>query len=214
MKEFAMTMLACLAGLAVAGAIPGGAEERPDAKTISRGERFELSRARVKEMTTLVLFIQETSTMENELIAELQKAGSANTKLAVRIVRLSSTDDPAAKQHEVAATPFAIVLDRFGKELARTGSPDEIRAAVRKGSLMARLPWIDEDDPKAKEFYRAPEPALKRGIPGIVKTYSLRPEVFQIFNLMSSVHFSDGFLKRREHEIVASYVSALNDCMF
>ena len=101
-----------------------------------------------------------------------------------------------------------------GACLARTSQPDEIRAAVRKGQLMARIKWIDEDDPKASEVYGAPPMALKRGLPGIVKTMALRPESYKMFNIMSEIHFTDGFLKRREHEMIAAYVSAINHCKF
>jgi hypothetical protein len=121
---------------------------------------------------------------------------------------------PAAQQYQITATPTALVYDRFGRTLARTSVPGEIVAAVRKGHLMARIKWFDEDDPAAPQVYGAPPEALKRGLPGIVKTMGLRPEAFKMFNIMSEIHFSDGFLKRREHEMVAAYVSALNRCKF
>ena len=91
---------------------------------------------------------------------------------------------------------------------------DEIRAAVRKGQLMGRIKWVDEDDPKAAEVYGRPAEAIKRGLPGIVKTMALRPEAYKMFNIISEIHFSDGFLKRREHEMIAAYVSSLNKCKF
>ena len=100
------------------------------------------------------------------------------------------------------------------REIGRSSQPDEIRAAVRKGQLMGRIKWVDEDDPKAPEVYGAPAQALKRGIPGIIKTMSQRPEAVQMMNIISRVHFSDGFLRRREHEMIAAYVSALNKCRF
>ena len=43
---------------------------------------------------------------------------------------------------------------------------------------------------------------------------ALRPDAYQMFNIISTIHFTDGFLKRREHEMVAAYVSALNRCKF
>ena len=79
---------------------------------------------------------------------------------------------------------------------------------------MARIAWIDEDNPKAPEVYGASPEALKRGLPGIVKTMALRPEAYQMFKILSAMHFSDGFLKRREHEMIAAYTSALNRCKF
>jgi hypothetical protein len=43
---------------------------------------------------------------------------------------------------------------------------------------------------------------------------ALRPDAYKMFNIMSTMHFSDGFLKRREHEMIAAYVSSLNRCKF
>ena len=152
--------------------------------------------------------------MEQQFLSELEKQLPKSDKVGLGIVRLKDLTMPAALQYEIKATPTAIVYDRFGRELARTTAPDEIRAAVRKGQLMARIKWIDEDDSKAAEVYGRPADQVKRGLPGIVKTMALRPEAYKMFNIMSDMHFSDGFLKRREHEMIAAYVSSLNKCKF
>jgi len=180
----------------------------------SKGERFEVKTIFRAEGTTVVLFIQETSTIEQQFLTDLKAQLPKDEKVLLSVVRLKTLTAPAAQQYKVTATPTAIVYDRFARELARTSNPEEIRAAVRKGQLMARIKWIDEDDPKAAETYGAPPEAIKRGIPGIVKTMGLRPDAFKMFNIMSNIHFSDGFLKRREHEMIAAYVSSLNKCKF
>jgi len=180
----------------------------------SKGERFEVKRVFRAEGTTVVLFIQDTSTIEQQFLTDLKAQLPKDEKVLLSVVRLKALTAPAAQQYKVTVTPTAIVYDRFAQELARTAKPEEIRAAVRKGQLMARIKWIDEDDPKAAETYGAPPEAIKRGIPGIVKTMGLRPDAFKMFNIMSSIHFSDGFLKRREHEMIAAYVSSLNKCKF
>ena len=187
-----------------------------DGKTVevSKGEKFEYKTVLRPEGTTVLLFIQDTSAMEREFLADLEKELDGTTRVQLDLVRLKDTTAEAAAQYEVKETPTAIIYDRFGNVIAKTSKADEIKAAVRKGRLMARIKWIDEDDPKAAETYRMPAEMIKRGIPGIVKTAGLRPEVYQMFNIMSQVHFSDGFLKRREHEMVAAYVSGLNRCKF
>jgi hypothetical protein len=190
----------------------GRAENR--AQVISKGSRFEIKKVLKEEGTTVVLFMQETSVMEQQFLTSLETQLPDDAKVVLDVVRLKDVNAPAAQQYQIQATPTAIVYDRFGRELARTSQPEEIRAAVRKGQLMARIKWIDEDDPKAPEVYGAPPEALKRGLPGIVKTMALRPEVYKMFNIMSEVHFTDGFLKRREHEMIAAYVSSLNKCKF
>jgi hypothetical protein len=184
------------------------------AEVVSKGARFELKRVLKDEGTTVVLFVQDTSAMEQHFVADLTKELPLGDKIGLELVRLKDVSAPAAVQYMIKSTPTAIVYDRFGREMARTSQPDEIRAAVRKGQLMARIKWIDEDDPKAPEVYGAPAEAIKRGLPGIVKTMALRPEAFRMFNIMSAIHFSDGFLKRREHEMIAAYVSSLNKCKF
>lgn len=181
---------------------------------VSKGERFEIKKVLKEEGTTVVLFLQDTSVIETQFLTDLKTQLPKDNKIGVKVVRVKALTAPAAQQYKVTATPTAIVYDRFGRELARTSQPEEIRAAVRKGQLMGRIKWIDEDDPKAPEVYGAPPEALKRGLPGIVKTMALRPDAFKMFNIMSQIHFSDGFLKRREHEMIASYVSSLNKCKF
>ena len=208
MKRLGIGLAACLL------ALPCIVHAQSKAEVVSKGPRFDIKKVLKDEGTTVVLFVQDTSVMEQQFLADLEKQITRNDKVGLDVVRLKDLAAPAAAQYTIKATPTAIVYDRFGRELARTSQPDEIQAAVRKGQLMARIKWIDEDDPKAPEVYGAPAEAIKRGLPGIVKTMALRPEAYKMFNIMSSMHFSDGFLKRREHEMIAAYVSSLNKCKF
>src|SRR5579871_3383033 len=165
--------------------LPGIAQAQDKAAVASKGERFEVKTVLKAEGTTVVLFYQDTSVIEQQFLTELQKQLPDDKKVALTLVRLKDTSAPAAQQYKIEATPTAIIYDRFGRELARTSQPEEIRAAVRKGQLMGRLKWIDEDDPKAPEFYGAPAAAIKHGIPGIMKTMTLRPDAFKMFNMIS-----------------------------
>jgi hypothetical protein len=207
MKPIIFALAAC------ALVLPLAARADNKAEVVSRGGRFELKKVLKAEGTTVLLFVNDTSMIEQQFLADLTKQLPAD-KVALNVVKIKDMTAPAAQQYDIKATPTAIVYDRFGRTLARTSQPDEIRAAVRKGQLMARIKWIDEDDPKAPEVYGAPPMALKRGLPGIVKTMALRPEAYKMFNIMSEMHFTDGFLKRREHEMIAAYVSAINHCKF
>jgi len=203
-----------LAACALALALPGAVRADGPVDVLSKGERFEIKNVLRAEGTTVLLFVQDTSAMEQQFLTDLEKQLAGEKKVLLYVARVKDTAAPAAKQYEIKETPTAIVYDRFGRILTRTSQPEEIRAAVRKGQLMARIKWIDEDDPKAPEVYGAPPEALKRGLPGIVKTMALRPEAYQMFRILSAMHFSDGFLKRREHEMIAAYTSALNKCKF
>lgn len=208
MKPMIVGLGACLLALS------GGVRAQEKAQVVSKGDRFELQRVLKFEGTGVLLFINDTSVMERQFLADLEHQLPQDDKTRLSVVQLKDTNAPAAQQYQINATPTAIVYDRFGRTLSRTSDPKEILAAVRKGHLMARIKWIDEDDPKASEVYGAPPEALKRGLPGIVKTMALRPEAYKMFNILSEIHFTDGFLKRREHEMVAAYVSALNRCKF
>jgi len=43
---------------------------------------------------------------------------------------------------------------------------------------------------------------------------SLRPDFLSAIDAASRMHFSDGALTRAQHEMIASYVSALNHCRY
>ena len=208
MKLLFIALAACVLWL------PRAAEAQSKAQTVSKGARFEIKKTFKEEGTTVVLFLIDTSVIEQQFLAELEKSMPKSEKVILNVARLKDMNAPAALQYKITATPTALVYDRWGKEIARTSQPDDIKTAIRKGQLMARIKWIDEDDPKAAEVYGMPAAALKRGLPGIVKTMALRPEAYKMFNIMSEMHFSDGFLKRREHEMVAAYTSSLNKCKF
>ena len=51
-------------------------------------------------------------------------------------------------------------------------------------------------------------------VPEILRTMSLRPDFLAAIDAASTMHFTDGALTRAQHEMVASYVSALNRCRY
>jgi hypothetical protein len=48
----------------------------------------------------------------------------------------------------------------------------------------------------------------------ILKTMSLRPDFLAAIQAASRLHFTDGALTRAQHEMIASYVSAINHCRY
>jgi len=48
----------------------------------------------------------------------------------------------------------------------------------------------------------------------ILQTMSLRPDFLASIQAASRVHFTDGALTRAQHEMIASYVSAINRCRY
>ena len=51
-------------------------------------------------------------------------------------------------------------------------------------------------------------------VPEILRTMSLRPDFLTAIDAASRLHFTDGALTRAQHEMIASYVSALNRCRY
>jgi alkylhydroperoxidase family enzyme len=52
-------------------------------------------------------------------------------------------------------------------------------------------------------------------VPRILKCFSARPDFLrQVIAFSDGVHFSEGHLARRDKELIATYVSALNDCAY
>jgi hypothetical protein len=47
-----------------------------------------------------------------------------------------------------------------------------------------------------------------------MQTMSLRPDFLAAIQAASRMHFSDGALTRAQHEMIASYVSAINRCRY
>lgn len=83
---------------------------------------------------------------------------------------------------------------------------------------MARIDWVEDDDASGPladiyGFYRT-NSTMGGQVPDIVRTMSLRPDFLAAIMEASKLHFSDGALSRAQHEMIASYVSALNKCHY
>src|ERR1041385_7419814 len=102
MKPFLIAM--------AAGALclPGIAQAQSKAEVVSRGARFEIKMILKEENTTVVLFLQDTSVMEQQFLADLEKKLPKGEKIVLDLVRLKDINAPAAVQYEVNATPTAI----------------------------------------------------------------------------------------------------------
>ena len=81
------------------------------------------------------------------------------------------------------------------------------------------IQWIDDDDATGEvaEVYaawKAANPNRDR-MPEILKCFSLRPDFLKaMVDLSYPLHFQDGHLSRRIKEMIATYVSALNQCPY
>ncbi|HEV2034744.1 MAG TPA: hypothetical protein VGU71_11210 [Candidatus Dormibacteraeota bacterium] len=82
---------------------------------------------------------------------------------------------------------------------------------------MARIKMVQESEaagPLGELYAQAKAQSPVGVVPEILKTMSLRPDFLAAINSASRMHFTDGALTRAQHEMVASYVSAINRCRY
>ena len=82
---------------------------------------------------------------------------------------------------------------------------------------MAFIRWVDDQQATGEvaDVYRAWKTANphRERMPDILKCFSVRPDVLRsIVGLPYPLHFSDGHLTRRLKEMIATFVSGLNQC--
>jgi uncharacterized peroxidase-related enzyme len=87
-----------------------------------------------------------------------------------------------------------------------------------KPPVRTNLPIVEEADAtgeiaEAYQYFR--EHFARPAVPGILKCFSSSPEMLKIIiQLGSTLVFSEGVLGRRMKEMIATYVSSLNECPY
>lgn len=82
---------------------------------------------------------------------------------------------------------------------------------------MARIAWVEDSEAQGllSEIYEQARSTRDGRMPDIYRTMSLRPDFLRgIFHAAENLHFHDGALTRAQHEMIASYVAALNKCHY
>jgi hypothetical protein len=82
---------------------------------------------------------------------------------------------------------------------------------------MARIKWVEDAEAAgsvASAFERIRATSQSGRVADILRTMSLRPDFMTAINEASRLHFTDGALSRAQHELIASYVAALNRCHY
>ncbi len=82
---------------------------------------------------------------------------------------------------------------------------------------MARIGWVEDADatgPVAEAFARIKATSQSGRVADILRTMSVRPDFMLAIDAASQLHFTDGALTRAQHEMIASYVAALNRCHY
>lgn len=81
---------------------------------------------------------------------------------------------------------------------------------------MARIGWVEDADATGQlaDIFAHARAQSFGTVPDIMRTMSLRPDFLAGFAQMSQLNFTDGALTRAQHEMIASYVSALTRCHY
>jgi hypothetical protein len=82
---------------------------------------------------------------------------------------------------------------------------------------MPRITWIEDAEASgavAEAFAAIRQTSRLGDVPDIARTMSQRPDFMMAIMAASRLHFSDGALTRAQHEMIASYVAALNHCHY
>ena len=82
---------------------------------------------------------------------------------------------------------------------------------------MARINWIEDADASGNvaDAFAAVRAMSPRGtVPHIARTMSVRPDFMLAIMNAAQLHFLEGALSRAQHEMIASYVSALSRCHY
>ena len=82
---------------------------------------------------------------------------------------------------------------------------------------MPRINWIEDAEATgavASAFAQIRAASQSGGVADILRTMSVRPDFMLAINAASNLHFTDGALTRAQHELIASYVAALNRCHY
>jgi len=85
---------------------------------------------------------------------------------------------------------------------------------------MPRIAWVEDTDAQgqladlfATARAMSQSIGLPASVPDIYRTMSRRPDFLAaVMEAEGRLHFADGALTRAQHEMIASYVSALTHC--
>ena len=84
---------------------------------------------------------------------------------------------------------------------------------------MPFIQWTEDEDAEGftaevYDAWKAANPGRQR-MPDILKCFSMRPDFMKsVIDFSYPLHFQDGHLTRRVKEMIATWVSALNQCPY
>ena len=183
---------------------------------LSTGADVALANHLVPEQPTIFFFYRPSSMLEQQFFEGVQQQFK-DKPIGLKVVHLKTGEEPIAKKYEITTTPSALIFDRRGRQTGKATTPEELTELTRKAADVARIDWVTElTDPRFEALKKMGAPfRAPQQIPGIMRTMSPKPEAMGLVQeLASLMHFREGALTRRQKELVATYVSALNRCKY
>lgn len=196
--------------------VPGAVPVAPPADLPAEPVRVPVTAATVltrhlaASRPTAFVFTKLSSSLERRFLDQI--CADAGRKVGVRVLNLTTGSEPAARKYEISETPTALVYDRRGRLVARNSDPEQIRASIQKAVGVMRIDWPEANDPRFEEANKI----VGRPVTGgILRTMAFQPTWLGYINELSRrSHFSPGYLDVRIKEMIAAYVSALNECRY
>jgi hypothetical protein len=145
-----------------------------------------------------------------QMLAGVKQAAKGRNNIAVR------TLTPAeGSKVKIAESPIVVVVDRRGREVGRGTNPEVVVPLLKRAASVGRIDWAMDGEPSGEALKKAVGVPSADMLPSILRTMSLAPEAMMgIQEVAGKMHFSNGALPRRQKEMVAAYVSALNKCKY
>lgn len=189
-------------------ASPGSVKSKPQ-RSLRANSEETLTKYLRPDAPTIFFFYRPSSSLERDYLEALQK--DVGEKVGIVTIALKSGVEPLAAQYKISDTPSAIIYDRRGRQTGQTSDAAELRKLAKQAGKVMRIDWPLPGDPRFDNAAKM----FGGGVPDILHTMLNKPEYMESINKLSRVaHFSDGFLKRKDKEMIATYVSALNKCKY
>jgi hypothetical protein len=198
--------------------VPGAVPVTPPAPVLAApvslptGSGTVLTKHLVPSRPTVFIFAKLSSSLERRFLQQV--CADAGRKAGVGVLNLTTGSEPVARKYEIDGTPTALIFDRRGRLVARSADPEQIRASIQRAVGIMRIDWPEAGDPRVEAADKAAGRALTGSI-SILRTMAFQPEwLAHINDLSRKAHFAPGYLDVRIKEMIAAYVSALNDCRY
>ena len=164
------------------------------------------------EQPTIFILGKIVTPADKALLEGVQRAGKSKV-VTVKQLEVTPALRAALKLSETDAV--AVVLDRRGREVGRSSDLKKVIEFGKNALQIGRIDWAMEGTPTgdlAKRLTGAPSVNL---LPSIMRAMSYNPEAMMgMIEMANMMHFRPGALPVKTKELIATFVSSLNQCHY